>query len=124
MNIRYNRVFGVILLAVGAINAFFSIWLLLLGTVSATIVPGVICLLIGYSYLTKPYFIIDQHEIVLPALLGPLKRTYPYKSDNDIKIEGNSLFVSQGAGWKKVPIARFLVDNEDWAALGSRFRRG
>jgi hypothetical protein len=123
MNIRYNRIFGVIILALGAINAFLAIWLLLLGTVSAAIVPGVICLFIGYSYLTRSYFTIDQHEIVLPALLGPLKRTYPYKTDNDIKIEGNSLFVSQGEGWKKVPIARFLVNNEDWDALERRFKR-
>jgi hypothetical protein len=110
-------------LALGAINAFLSIWLFLLGTVSATIVPGVICLLIGYSYLTKPYFTIDQREIILPALLGPLKRTYPYKTDHDIKFEGNAIFVSQGEGWKKVPIVRYLVDNQDWAALEARFKR-
>jgi hypothetical protein len=123
MAIRYNKIWGIILIALGGINAIFVVMLLAAGRFSITAITAAIVLLVGFGFLTQTYLTVTQNQIILHALLGPLKRVYPYKSDDDVKIERNALFVRKNDRWDKVPLSRFLVNNEDWAALEARFRR-
>lgn len=124
MKIRYNKIWGIILIALGAANAISVVTLLsTTGRLSITAITAAIVLLVGFGFLTQPYLTITENQVILHALLGPLKRIYRFRSEDDVKIERNSLFVRKESGWEKVPLARYLVNNDDWAALENKFKR-
>jgi hypothetical protein len=122
MKIRYKQFWGIVLIALGAINAIFVVMLLTTGRFSITAITAAIVILVGVGFLTQSYLTVTENQIILHALLGPLKRVYPYKSNEDVKIERHALFVRKENGWEKVPLARYLVNNDDWAALESKFK--
>ncbi len=120
MTVRYNRVFAIVLLVLGVINTLLGVWLLALGSLSPSLLTGILILVIGYSYLSRPYFIIEAHQVVVPAPLGPIKRTYNFPNDTYIKMENSRLFVRSGGNWKRIRVYRWLSDSTDWQAMEAK----
>lgn len=117
MVLRYSKVWAYVLLVGGGINVFLGLWLLLLGSFAVSIVIGPLLMLIGYLYLTKPYVRVNPNQLVIYAPLGTVAKTVDYSTTSDLKIENNTIFVRENSAWKKVPVAKFLVQGEDWVAL-------
>lgn len=115
MKIRYNVAVAVVMLVIGAACAFGGLWLYLLGEFSFTLIIGLILMLLGILYLVRPYFWVYSTEVIIPAPIGPVKRRFPFQY---LEANGNRLYAVTGDGTrKKVPVARWLANSADWAAV-------
>jgi len=114
MKVRYNPVVGVVALAIGGVCVFLGLWLMLLGEFSPAVVIGLMPMLIGVLYLARPYFWVHSTSIEVPALLGPMRRQFPFKT---LEVDGGKLFaVSADGTRKRVPVARWSAHTGDWKA--------
>jgi hypothetical protein len=71
----------------------------------AVFILGGIIMAAGRTYVT-----ITDTEVVLHAMIGPIKRRYPFERRSDLRIENEGVFV---AG-KKLPIHRSQARADDW----------
>lgn len=122
MIVRYNRMVAGLMALFCGVNLVLGVWLVLLTrNFNVSLVIGVILIIITVGYWTRPYFHIEAKQVVLPALYGPVKRTFPYQS---LRIEeGRLLAVSNGIP-QRLPIRRWLSHNDDWAQLEQRVGSG
>jgi hypothetical protein len=123
MTVGYNKIVAIALLILAVINAILGVWLLLLGSLSSSLIIAVLVGFLAYGYLTRPYVVVEKNQIVLPALIGPVQRTFLFRTPDDVKMEGDKLFVRDGDAWKRVRIYRWVSDPEGWTALKTRFAR-
>ncbi len=124
MTIRYNRVLAYAFMVLGAINVALGGWLLLLRSFNTSLVIGFVLLLLAALYLTRPYFTIEKNQVVVSAMVGPVKRTFFFRTAEDVKVEGGRLFVRDGERWKRVPVYRWMSDAADWKAMESKLAAG
>lgn len=69
----------------------------------------------GVLLLVRPYFWVQPNVVEVPALIGPLRRRFPYQW---LEIDGGKLFTVREDGTrKKVPVARWFANSADWAAV-------
>jgi hypothetical protein len=121
MKIRYNPVVGVLALVLGAVCSFLGLWLYMLGEFSPALVVGLMPMLIGVLYLVRPYFWVSPTSVIVPALIGPAKREFPFQS---LESDGGRLIVVRDDGTRKrVPVARWLAHSADWTAVTDRSSR-
>jgi hypothetical protein len=118
MRIRYNPVVAIVFIVLGVVCLFLGLWLTMLGEFSPALFPGLLCPVIGALYLVRPYFWVNPTSVQLPALIGPIKREFPFQT---LELNGNKLVAVRDDGTrKKVPVARWLAHSDDWAsAAGS-----
>ena len=118
MIVRYNRLVAGLMALFCGVNLVLGIWLVLLTrNFNVSLVIGVILIVITVGYWTRPYFHVEANQVVLSALYGPVKRTFPYQS---LRIEeGRLLAVSNGIP-QRLPIRRWLSHTADWAQLEQR----
>jgi hypothetical protein len=109
MKLRYRPVIGVSMVAV----SLFILGVSLLVGFSPNTVTGVILLLVGIGYLTRPLAELTADRLTVFALLGPLKKEYLVQT---LRLSGEKLF----AGDQKVSIHPLLVNRKDWQALKKR----
>src|SRR5262245_52336986 len=114
MRIGYKKAWGVALLVMAGV---LLVLLVLSGAFArgdmSLFGPGLAALaslVTGISYLVRTYFEVSVDRITLFALLGPLRREYPFSSPSELRIEGGKLFVRG----QKVPISRGQADSADW----------
>jgi hypothetical protein len=118
MEIRYNRWVAGILLALGGLNLILAVWLMLVvKTVPVSLITALIVAFLGWMYWQRPYFIVEQDYVVAPALVGPLKREFLFRSPQDVKIEDGKLMVRNEGEWKRVPVYRWLSHPDDWQQM-------
>jgi hypothetical protein len=117
MRVTYNKWVATIMLILGLINLVLGVWLALLGRFNPSLFIGVVVFVIGVLYWQRPYFIVESSGVVVPAMLGPVRRSFPFKTPQDIRIENNRLLVRDETYWRRVPVRRWLSDRRDWAAL-------
>ena len=118
MKVRYNPVLGVVALVLGGVCLFLGLWLMALGEFSPAIFPGLVVSLFGVMYLVRPYFLVNPKSVELAALIGPMKRTFPFQT---LEVDGGKLVaISQDGSRKKVPVARWMAHSGDWAAAVQR----
>jgi hypothetical protein len=123
MNIRYNRIVAGGMLALALINVFLGGWLLLLGNFHFSIALGALFLFIAVMYFQRPYFILLDKAVVVPALIGPIKREFYFGSAENIRFNGGKLEVNTDGTWKRVLVFRWMAHSDDWSALESRLRQ-
>lgn len=115
MKVRYNVVAGVVLVVIGGAATFLGLWLTLLGEFNPSVIAGLLCLLLGVLYLTRPYFYVHQSAVVIPAVLGPAKREIPFQS---LTFDGGRMIAVRADGTtKKVPVARWMSNAGDWDSV-------
>ena len=118
MKVRYNPVVGVVALVLGGVCLFLGLWLMALGEFSPAIFPGLLVTLLGVLYLVRPYFWVNSKSVELAAVIGPMKRTFPFQT---LEIDGGKLVAVSGDGSrKKVPVTRWMAHSGDWAAAVQR----
>ncbi|MCA9903756.1 MAG: hypothetical protein KC547_07855 [Anaerolineae bacterium] len=119
MIVRYNRLLGVMFLIFGGINLFLGGWLFLLQReFNISLVLGVIIFIIALLYLSRPFFIVEADAVVIPAMLGPVKRTFPYTS---LTLQDNQVIAEHNGQSRRVPISRWMSHRPDWDAFAERF---
>lgn len=78
-----------------------------------TIIPGGVCLIVGFGYRNRPYFELVEGAFRAPAAIGPLVKTYDFPSLDVVRIRDGKVWV----GEKKLGLSRMMSHPEDWAAL-------
>lgn len=120
MKVRYNPAIGVVSIILGAVCEFFGLWLLMLGESSPAAFVGLFPMLIGILYFVRPYFLVDAHTVAVPALIGSMRREFPYER---LEFDGGKLItVNSDGSRKKVPVARWLAHSGDWHGITSGVR--
>lgn len=118
MTLHYNKLYAIILVVLAALDG-------LLGLATGNylnLLIGALLLFIAVSAFTRPYLTIEPDRVVVHALLGPLKRTFPYSSPQQVKVEGNLMFVESAGQKKRVPVSTWIADATDWAAIRNKFQ--
>lgn len=114
MKVRYNPFVGVVALVLGAVCVFLGLWLAMLGEFSPAVIVGLMPMLIGVLYLVRPYFWVHGTSVEVPAVMGPLKREFPFQT---LEVDGGKLFaVSADGTRKRVPVTRWFAHSGDWQA--------
>jgi hypothetical protein len=116
--VRYKKSLAYLFIAMGALNLFLGVWLLLLTRKpNFNIFIGILILAIGIGYLTKPYVTVTERGFVFKAMIGPIERTTEFDSLDHVRVENNKILIQNNGGWKRVPISKLFASNDDWQAL-------
>jgi hypothetical protein len=115
MKVRYNPAVGIVLLVLGAVCLFLGLWLMALGELNGAVFAGLLVTVLGILYLVRPYFWVMPSTVEVVATVGPAKRRYPFQT---LAVEGGKLYaVSEDGTRKKIPVARWMANSADWAAV-------
>lgn len=122
MTLHYSQNFINGVVGIGGINFFIGLasfttaspsWFLL--------ILGSVMLLIAYLLRSRPVLTIEPDRLVLHGLIPPLTRTYAVQSQNDIALVNGRLYVNQAGYARQIPVAKGMIDSEDWAALKTSY---
>jgi hypothetical protein len=105
------------------------VWILcgILGFVARTptwflFILGLFIIFAAVAAREKSYLTIEPNSINLHAFIGPLTRRYAYNSPSEVHIENNKLYIERDGKRKNIPVAKWIIRDEDWAALQEKFR--
>lgn len=121
---RYKTSIGIALLTIGLLATILTLWVMLLeGQFSSTIISGILPTIIGFLYLTRPYFVIAPNRLTIYSPIGKAVKRYPFANFNDLKIIDGKLYIesndSKLTGAEKVKVSRGLVHAKDWKVIES-----
>jgi hypothetical protein len=111
VKIRYKTGLAVFILVCGSVVLATTF----LTGLSISTFSGVLALLVGIGYLVRPLAELTETQLILFALVGPVKRQYPTAQ---LRLQDGRIY----AGEKKVPLPAWTVNGEDWGALMQRIR--
>lgn len=116
---RYVPWLGLGLLALGILNLVLAILLIFLnGGFNAGLVTGAVLAVVGYLYLTRPYFSLAPNRLTIYNLIGSPVKRYSFESFNDIAIESNAVYLESGSVTphqkEKLKLAKWMVRSADW----------
>ncbi|MEO1447782.1 MAG: hypothetical protein AAFV46_16410, partial [Cyanobacteria bacterium J06635_11] len=119
---RYKTWMGITMLVIGVIATVLNVWVMLLsGSFSFTIIPCVLPAIIGFLYLTRPYFVVAPNRLTIYSPIGQVVKRYPFKSFNDIKLVNDRLYIESVdaslTGAEQVKISKGLTHARDWQTL-------
>ncbi len=121
MSVRYNRLLGIAFLILGGINLLMGGWLNMLeGRINGSLVLGAVLFFLAILYLTRVYFTVAPDAIVMSAMIGPLKRTFPYTT---LKMVDKKIFAEHNGETKRIPVNRWMSHRADWEAFLGRVVR-
>jgi hypothetical protein len=109
MRIRYNTALGIFIL----ICAAFILGTTLLIGVSLNTLSGVLFVIIGIGYMTRPLAELTDRELTVFALFGPMKKHYPIEA---LRVVDGRLY----AGTKKVGLVAWTANGDDLRAVVQR----
>lgn len=117
----YTPWLGGVLLALGLLNLFLALWLMLVsGGFSSTIITGLVVTVVGFLYLTRPCFAIAPNRLTLYNLLGSSMKRYSFTELSDIQIDGKQVYIrvpySEGGNvpGEKVRLNKWMIKPSDW----------
>jgi len=112
MRVRYRPawshtflVLGGLTLTVTVINFVASGRLLV-----PSLVPGLISLVVGFAYRSRPYFELAADHLRAPAPLGPLAKTYDFADLSQLSVRDRRVWV----GGKKTGLSQTMAHPGDW----------
>lgn len=119
MNIRKNRNLGIVFVICGAAIIVLSV---MVGRPLLTVCGGLI-VIFGIPYMTGMMFTLDiaKKTITVYALLGPVKKEYPFQS---IACREGSVFISMDGAEKKLPLSKGICEREDWEKFVEEVSKG
>lgn len=116
MKIGYSKGLAITLLVLGFIVIGLRLVLMSMGGGRSAgamnlvhMIPGIVCVIIGFAYQVKPHFTIGDGEVVFRAPIGPAKKRYPYQP-GELSVQNNALYV----GSKKTGARRWMANKADW----------
>ncbi|MEL6816446.1 MAG: hypothetical protein AAFP03_16785 [Cyanobacteria bacterium J06598_3] len=121
---RYKTSIGVALLTIGLVATVLTLWVMLLdGQFSSSIISGILPTIIGFLYLTRPYFVIAPNRLTIYSPIGKAVKRYPFANFKDLKIIDGKLYIESSdralTGAEKVKVSKGLVHAKDWKAIES-----
>jgi len=88
---------------------------------NSVIIIGIASAIIGYFYLTQPYFALAPNRLTIYNLLGRVVKRYSFETFSHLKIEGNTLYVEGGFlerdRLEPTNLKKWLVKPRDWEQL-------
>ncbi len=119
----YYRIWiGILLLAIGLVMCALALWSMLQSnSFNSAIVLGVVLVIAGYLYLTRPYFVLAPNRLTIYNLIGRVVKRHPFETFSDLKIENNTLYIDGGFLGRDRPeptkLKKWLVRPRDWKRL-------
>ncbi|HXU06410.1 MAG TPA: hypothetical protein VN903_35885 [Polyangia bacterium] len=111
MKIRYSTGLAVLML----VGATFVLGTSYITGLSLNTLTGVLILIVGIGYLTRPLAELTDSELTLFALFGPVKKQYPVAS---LRLVEGKIY----SGEKRVRLPAWCTNSEDWRALMQRLQ--
>jgi hypothetical protein len=122
MQIHYSRGYINTMMLLGGLGVVSGLGFLVIRSPLWFQLPIGAFLLIGaISAQNRPYFTIEQDKLVLHSFIGPLTRTFAFGSQQDITVEGNSLYLNQNGKRTKIPVSKSITEPGDWASLEASY---
>ena len=112
MRVGYSKQLAVAFLVLGVLVLGLNLLTVRHGGGLIRVVPGIVCCLVGIGYLTRPYFLIEGGALVVPAVFGPVKKSYPFQP-GQLTEKGGALWI----GEKKMGVRRWLADKAAWESV-------
>jgi len=69
----------------------------------------------GLLYMRNPYFDVYPDHVLVHALIGPVKKKYPFKQLSDFIVEGEKIYILFNGKKKRVWIGKMMADKEKWS---------
>lgn len=119
---RYKTSLGIAILAFGLLVTLIIVWSMLLsGEFSVRIIVGILPVIIGVLYLTRPYFVVAPNRLTVYSPIGQVMKRYPFRSFDDVQVINGRLYVESNdptkTGAEKVKVSRRLTHEKDWKTL-------
>lgn len=119
---RYKPLIGIALMSLGMVATLISLWLMLINNqFNVAIVIGLVALLFGYLYLTRPYFVIAPNRITVYNPVGKVVKRYPFASFDHLHTENKDLYIesdySEAGNREKVNLNQWMMRAQDWQQL-------
>lgn len=122
MEIRYGQNFINGILGIGGFNLVLGLASLATATPAwFLLIVGALLLALAFVLRGRPLLTIEQDRVIVHGLIGRLTRVYPIHSQDDIVLEGNRLYVKQAGYAQRLPVAKGMINSEDWAELKVRY---
>jgi hypothetical protein len=125
MRVRYDKRVGIVCLVAASVLGGLAA-----GSDDRSFVGAltpVVLLGFGVAFLTRPYLLVDDHALIVQALIGPAQETYRLEATDVIEFVGQRVFLVCARERRKVGVTRRIADKRDWAAFqtwGERRGRG
>ncbi|MGB7086445.1 MAG: hypothetical protein WBD47_12890 [Phormidesmis sp.] len=118
---RHKRSIGIALLMLGLACSLISLWRMLLsGGFNSVIVVGIVAMIMGYLYLTRPYFSLAPNRLTVYGPIGNVIKRYSFVDFDAIRVEGNRIYIegsTDSSSREKVRLSKWLIHAEDWKRL-------
>ena len=115
---HYTTTLGISLLTVGAIALLVSVGMAMQSQGSFLLVIfGLLFLFLGVYSLNRPYFLLEPRQLTVYNLLGMKKKHYTFESWEFVKADNRRIYIDDNGITKKVPVAPWLVNTEDWRTM-------
>ncbi|VEP11786.1 hypothetical protein H1P_120002 [Hyella patelloides LEGE 07179] len=118
---HYNKKIAYLLIVFGSISLLFSIIHLLIGDFPHFWF-GSFGIFVGYFYLNKPCFSYKNGELCRYSLLGKKVKKYQLNSLSELIVENEKIYFLSHEKIIKIPIAKIIVDRDDWQNLMARIK--
>lgn len=118
MKIRYRPAWSTTFLVLAVLNlTIIGINFALSGRVMVpALIPGVVCLVVGFAYRSRHYFELADGQLRAPAAIGPLVKTYDFADLSQLAIRDKRVWI----GEKKTGLSRTMAHPEDWQAFAQQ----
>ena len=123
---QFNPWIGVALISVGLLlSLLFSRSMLISGTFSFRLFIGVLLVIVGWLYLTRPYFAIAPNRFTVYNFFGQTVKRYPFVSFDCIEIDGGRVYIRlpktnstvSAEAHELVKVQRWMTKATDWQRL-------
>lgn len=117
LEVRYSRTWGRTLFLVGIVLlVLYGILFFRTGLLKPFHLAGVVMLVVsGLLYMRNPYFDVYPDHILVHALIGPVKKKYPFNQLSDFIVEGEKIYILSNGKKKRVWIGKMMADKEKWS---------
>jgi len=117
---------GLIIMAIGLLNLFWAIWIILTaGKFNSAIITGIAIPIAGYLYLKRPYFVLAPNRLTVYNLIGSVVKRYPLAEFSSLHTDDTHLYIKDiyssrdqpAAKTNPVKISKWLTKSSDWNKL-------
>ena len=70
--------------------------------------------------LSRDYIEITKDKIIVKTLIGFNSKTYPIRSDTQLAVENEKLFIVSNEIRQAIPVSVFMIDKRGWKELKAK----
>lgn len=125
LKVGYSKTWGWGIMIAGFVLFLMNFYLFTISS-RASMTQMALCLFLSFSgalYLSRSYFELKRNELIVYALIGPMKRRYSFSNINEFVFEGDKLYHIRDGKRKRVWVGKLMSDKEAWREFETRIRR-